>query len=160
MTVDPNREWQNVVWWVRFYSWLTLAVVLYGIAVAHVPFLIGHPWTSCEDGGSPLACVLTFHLYEVPLVTFNGFIGWFGLKRFTYATSGTFSSLLNFAVTVNLVFFTFECILLYLGIERDQPLWETLGLFSVAIALCGGSFLGMYVHQKIKGFFRGTSELV
>lgn len=151
----PGWELSGVV---SFYCWLTLAVVLYGVSVAHIPFLIGTPWTTCEGQGSPLGCVLAFHLFEVPLVSFNAFIAWYGLKRFSLQTVSRFRSLLTFAVSVNLVFFAFEIILLLGGLQRQQPLWETLALFSVAFALGGGAFLGMYVHQKLLGVPRRDSK--
>jgi D-arabinono-1,4-lactone oxidase len=154
VTQPSPSPWREVSKLVGFYSWLTLAVVLYGVAVAHIPFLIGTPWTTCEGQGSPLGCVLAFHLFEVPLVSFNAFMAWYGLRRFTSATASRYRSLLLFAVSVNLVFFAFETVLLLGGLQRLQPLWETLALFSVALALGGGAFLGMYVHQKLQGVLR------
>ena len=50
----------------------------------------------------------------------------------------------------DLVFFAFEIVLLLDGLRRGEPLWETLALFSVALALGGGAFLGMFVHEKLR----------
>ncbi|WNG22843.1 hypothetical protein F0U62_01485 [Cystobacter fuscus] len=148
----PTRSSQgrDVAAWVRFYGWLTLATVLYGLAVAHVPFLLGTPWTTCEVGGGSLGCVLAFHLLEVPMVTFNAFVAGYGLLCFSSRTASRFQSLLRFAVSVNLVFFAFEIALLLDGLRRDEPSWETLALFSVALVLGGGAFLGMFVHEMLR----------
>jgi D-arabinono-1,4-lactone oxidase len=94
--------------------------------------------------------VLVFHLYEVPLVSFNGFFAWYGLKRFSVETARRYMSLLNFVVIVNLAFFTFETGLLLDGIRRKAPLWETLALSSVALILVTGSGLGIYVKQRME----------
>ena len=133
--------------WVNFYSWITVAAVIYGILAAHLPFLIGHPWSTCKVAGSDCACVLVFHLYEVPLTTFNAFVAWYGLKKFSTATLPRFRSLVGFAVTANLVFFTFETGLLLDGIRREAPTWENIALTSVALILLTGAGLGIYLKN-------------
>jgi hypothetical protein len=152
----PTRRSWDAADWVCFYSWLTLAVVFYGVAVAHIPFLIGIPWTTCEGPGGSLGCVLAFHLFEVPMVSFNVFMAGYGLVRFSPRTASRFQSLVRFSVSVNLVFFAFEIVLLLEGLRRGEPLWETLALFSVALALGGGAFLGMFVHEKLRDLPRKT----
>lgn len=149
MTTENNLSWEKVVWWVRLYSYITIGALIYGIAAAHIPFLIGVPWTSCEVCGSKLACVLVFHFYEVPLVSFNAFFAWYGLKRFTPGTSHNYSSLLTFAVVSNIAFFTFEIGLLLDGLRREAPLWEAIALSSIALILISGAGLGVYVKQKL-----------
>ncbi len=149
MTNNLPASWLKIKWWVTFYSYITFFAVFYGIAAAHVPFIIGHPWTSCEINGCGLCCVLVFHMYEVPLVLFNAYIAWYGLKKFSKVTITNFMSLINFAVAANFAFFTFETILLQDSIKREAPCWESIALTSVALILCGGSFLGIYVKQKL-----------
>ncbi len=153
MATELEAIRRNLAWWVRCYSYITVGAVLYGVAAAHVPFIIGVPWSTCETGGSKLACVLVFHLYEVPLVGFNAFFAWYGLKRFSPQTARSYASLLSFAVLANLAFFTFETGLLLDGLRREAPLWETLTLFSVALILISGAGLGVYIKQKtVKAF--------
>ncbi len=135
--------------WVTFYSWITIAAVIYGILAAHVPFIIGHPWSSCKVAGSDCACVLVFHLYEVPLTLFNTYVGWYGLKRFSSVTLPRFRSLVGFAVTANLVFFTFETGLLLDGLRRQAPTWENVLLTSVALILVVGAGLGIYLKNLL-----------
>ena len=149
---ETTKEWEKIEHWVKLYSWITFGAVIYGILAAHVPFIIGHPWTTCEVCGSKLGCVLVFHLYEVPLVSFNAFIVWYGLKRFSRKTIHNYMSLLTFSVVVNIAFFTFECGLLLDGIRREQALWETLALTSVAMILIGGAGLAIYVKQLMVSF--------
>jgi len=149
MTTEKKISLEKVEWWVRIYSYITIGALIYGVAAAHIPFFIGIPWSSCEVCGSNLACVLVFHFYEVPLVSFNAFFAWYGLKRFSPGTSYNYSSLLTFAVVANVVFFTFEIGLLLDGLRREAPLWETIALSSIALILISGAGLGVYVKQKL-----------
>ena len=135
--------------WVRIYSWITIGAAIYGIAAAHVPFIIGKPWTTCDGGGSVLGCVLTFHLFEAPIVLFNLFIAWYGLKRFSSETVRSYISLLTFASVFNFVFFAFEVNTLFGSLQRLAPRWETLALVSIALLLLGGAALGVFVVQRL-----------
>ena len=149
MSPDINIDWLKVKWWVKVYSNITFFAVIYGIAAAHVPFILGFPWTSCQIEGCGLCCVLVFHMYEVPLVTYNAYVAWYGLKRLTKETVHKFMSLLTFAVAINIAFFTFETILLQDSIKREAPAWENIALTSIALILVGGAFLGIFVKQKL-----------
>ncbi|HJZ69617.1 MAG TPA: hypothetical protein VKF81_15945 [Blastocatellia bacterium] len=135
--------------WVKIYSYITIGAAIYGIAWAHVPFTIGKPWTTCDNGGSVLGCVLTFHLFEVPIVLFNLFIAWYGLKRFSSKTARSYISLLTFASVFNFVFFAFEVNTLFSSFQRLAPHWETLALVSIALILLGGAALGVFVVQRL-----------
>ena len=158
MGQTSRTDWQTIKWWVRFYSRLTFGAVLYGIAAAHVPFIIGHPWSTCKAGGPDCACVLVFHLFEVPLVSFNAFIAWYGLKRFSRERLRSFTSLLGFAFTVNLLFVAFEICLMLDGFRRQAPEWESWALLSVALILVFGSGLSLYLKQKIVGWLEIDPE--
>lgn len=139
---------------VRLYSWVTALAVLYGLCAAHVPFIIGIPWTSCTVCGSTLGCVLTFHLLEVPLVSFQAFIAWYGLKRFSSSNIAVFDSLISVAIAANLAFSVFETGLLLDGLRREQALWETVLLVSVALTLLGGAAFGTYVKVRLASIMR------
>ena len=149
MENELNPKWLKAAAWIKIYSWITVAAVIYGIAAAHVPFLIGHPWTSCDGSSSECWCVITFHIFEVPLVLYNLYVAWYGLKRYSREKAQPYMSLLSFAVSTNLVFFTFEIVLLYINLHSDAAEWENVLLTSVAVILCVGSFLGMYVKQLL-----------
>jgi D-arabinono-1,4-lactone oxidase len=139
--------------WVKIYSYITIGAALYGIAWAHVPFIIGKPWTTCDGGGSVLGCVLTFHLFEVPAVLFNLFVACYGLKRFSPETARAYCSLLTFAATFNFVFFAFEVNTLFGSLQRLAPRRETLALTSIAMILLGGTALGvLVVHRLITAY--------
>ncbi len=146
---NNTSEWIKAVRLVRVYAYITIGAVIYGIAAAHVPFLIGHPWTTCENCSSTLWCVLVFHLFEVPPVSYNAYVAWFALKRFSPNTIDSFISQVTFAVAANIVFFAFECILLLINLKQFAPEWENWGLTSIALILLGGSGLGIYVKQKL-----------
>ncbi|HEU0055098.1 MAG TPA: hypothetical protein VFQ39_18050 [Longimicrobium sp.] len=149
MTTNESPAWEDAAKWVRIYSLITLAAVVYGLAAAHVPFIIGHPWSNCESAASKLHCVLVFHLYEVPLVSFHAFIGWYGLKRYGRPRVHFYLLLLGVAVIVNLAFFTFESLLLLDSVREGAPGWENLGLTSIALVLITGAGLGVIVGKRI-----------
>lgn len=144
--LKPN-QWSNLLWWVHFYAYLTLGVVVYGIMAAHIPAIIGHPWTSCDIGG--LGCILTFHLFDVPMAFYNAFLAWYALVKFSSRTAPSFLVLLVIGVGLNLVFFSFEVQLIFDSFDRAAPLWEIIALYSIAISLISGAFLGVYIALKI-----------
>lgn len=137
--------------WVRVFSYITLVAVLVGIGAAHVPWMIGNPWSTCSVAGSHLGCVLTFHLFEVPLVTVNILIIWYGLRRFSPTTLRRYAALLTMTVAANLAFFTLETNLLFDSLRRDAPLWESIGLGVIGLLLVSGSALGGYIRLKLEG---------
>lgn len=158
MVVESDSGYKKVEWWVRFYSYITFAAIAYGIAAAHVPAIIGIPWSSCEFCDCKLYCVLVFHLYEVPLVAFNTFFAWYGLKRFSTKTTHIYDSLLIFSIVSSVAFFTFESLLLLESVKSGAPLWESIGLCSVALILISGAGLGLYVKQKLVSYLYQTNK--
>jgi hypothetical protein len=158
MATEANSSFNKIQWWIRFYSYITFAAILYGIAAAHIPAIIGIPWSSCEFCDCKLYCVLVFHLYEVPLVAFNTFFAWYGLKRFSVITIHNYNSLLTFSIVSSLVFFTFESLLLLDSIKNGAPLWESIGLCSVALILVSGAGLGLVVKQKLISYLYKTDK--
>jgi D-arabinono-1,4-lactone oxidase len=158
MLTETNLDFNKVRWWIRFYSYITFAAILYGIAAAHIPAIIGVPWSSCEYCNCKFVCVLVFHLYEVPLVAFNTCVAWYGLKRFSVVTIHNYNSILTFNISSNLVFFTFESILLLESVRSNAPVWESIGLSSVALILIGGAGFGLSVKQKLISFLYQTDK--
>jgi D-arabinono-1,4-lactone oxidase len=158
MVSEVHSEFKKVEWWIRLYSYITFAAILYGVAAAHIPALIGHAWSSCENCNCKLACMLVFHLYEVPLVAYNAFFAWYGLKRFSSATSHNYNSLLTFAIVSNLAFFTFESVLLLDNVKSDAPDWEAYALSSVALILVIGAGFGLYVKQKLVTYLHKSDK--
>lgn len=158
MLTETNSDFKKVRGWIRIYSYITFAAIFYGVAAAHIPALIGVPWSSCETCNCKFICVLVFHLYEVPLVAFNTFVAWYGLKRFSVITVHNYNSLLIFNIVSNLVFFTFESILLLDSVKRNSPMWESIGLSTVALILVGGAGFGLYVKQKLVSYLHQTDK--
>ena len=134
---------------VSIYSYLTFAVVIYGLTAAHLPFIIGSPWTTCKHCISLTWCAIALHLYETPIVCFNAYIAWFGLKKFTEASLNSYTSLLTFAAAINIAFFTFESVLLLIQLNAGAMEWEIIALASIIIMLGFGSFLAIFVKQKL-----------
>jgi len=134
---------------VFIYSHITIWSVIYGILAAHVPFIINHPWTTCDNCSSKLGCILLFHLFDGPLTLFNLYVAWYGLKRLSQSSLNLYQSLLGSAFIVNLVFFCFECTLIFTNLRSFAPAWENILLASVAVLLLGGSALALYVKQKL-----------
>lgn len=132
----------------RWFSLVAVAVVLYGLAAAHVPFLIGTPWTTCKMD-QELPCVLAFHLYEVPIVLFQAGFAWYGLARLTRATVGTYRVLLSGSTLLNAVFGLFETTLLLDTIKAGGPTWEALALTSLVVFFQVGVFFGLFLLNKL-----------
>jgi hypothetical protein len=158
MVLETNSLLKSVEWWIKFYSYITFAVILYGIAAAHIPALIGTPWSSCESCDCKFDCVLIFHLYEVPLVTYNAFFAWYGLKRYSLITINNYSSLLSFSILSSTAFFTFESLLLLNNVQKGAPAWENYALTSVAGILVSGAGLGVYVKQKLVSYLNQENK--
>jgi D-arabinono-1,4-lactone oxidase len=135
--------------WARLISVLTLSVVGLGLAAAHVPFLIGDPWSSCKIEAE-LGCVLTYHLYEVPIVLFQVYFAWFGLRRLTAETVDTFRLLLTGSMLLNAVFALFEATLLLDSLKRGAPTWEIWTLAGLLSVLWSGVFIDLFVLNKLK----------
>lgn len=159
ISTEASSGFKKIQWWIRFYSYITFAAILSGIAAAHIPAIIGDSWSSCENCDCNLACVLVFHFFEVPLVAFNIFFAWYGLKRFSVVTIHNYNSLLTFAIVSNLAFFTFESILLLENVKSNAPAWESIALSSVALILVGGSGFGLYVKQKLISFIYHSDKV-
>lgn len=135
--------------WVKAYSYLTLGAVLYGLAWAHLPYLVGQPWSTCGQGGAASGCVLALHLFEVPPVLFHAYVAWYGLRRFSPAVVRPYGALLTFAAAFNFVCFAFEVNVLLAGLQRQAPGWEVFGLTSIALVFGGGAGLAVYVNQLL-----------
>src|SRR5258705_10455399 len=116
--METSSLQQNDLRLVRIYSFITFAGILYGIAWAHIPALLGTPWDSCDSCSSRLWCILTFHIYEVPIVIYGLYLGWYGLKRFSQETVRTYRSLLLFSVSINSAFATFGILSLQSALQR------------------------------------------
>jgi hypothetical protein len=134
---------------VQLYSHITIWATIYGLLAAHVPAIIGHPWTSCDNCGSKLGCILLIHLFEAPLALFNLYVAWYGLKRYSTTKPSLYISLLGTVLTVNLVFFCFECLFIYTNLRSFAPAWENILLATVALMLIGSCTLAIYVKQKL-----------
>lgn len=150
MTGEASVSFERAAWWVRLFSYISAFAVLIGIGAAHIPWVIGNPWSTCSVGGSHLGCVLAFHLYEVPLVAVNLLIIWYGLRRFSRETLTRYAALLTMTVAANLAFFTLETGLLFDSIRRDAPMWESIGLSLVGLLLVSGAALGGYIRMKLE----------
>jgi hypothetical protein len=144
-----DSKWLKASRWVKIYSWITVAVVLYGAIVTHLPYLMGYPWTLCDGCNDKSWCNFIYHLYEVPLLVFNAYVAWYGLKNYSPKAVQSYMSLLSFAVTTNLVFLTFETVLINTNLHANAASWENFISSTVAVILVAGSFLGMYVKQLL-----------
>lgn len=147
MKENSSSIWSSTHWWVKFYSYITISVVILGIAAAHIPAIIGHPWSSCDIGG--LGCILTFHWFDVPMLVYNFYLALYGLYNFTPQKVSFYLLHLIVGISVNLVFFLFECELIMNSFNRGAPVWEIITLYCLSGMLIGGAFLGVYLAVKL-----------
>ncbi len=149
MSTENELSLDKIEWWVKLYSWITVGGITLGVAAAHIPPLIGTPWSLCEAGGCKLACVLAVHLYETPLTLFNAYVAWYGLRKFSDSRIHNYMSLLTFTVVANIAFFTFECQLIIDILRREAPQWESLLVGFIALTLVGGAGFAVFIRQKL-----------
>jgi hypothetical protein len=147
MKILTNSIWSSTLTWVKLYCYVTISVIILGILAAHIPAILGHPWSSCDEGG--LGCVLTFHWFDVPMVLYNSFLALYGLYSFTSRKAGFYLLYQLIGISFNLVFFLFECELLLRSFNQRAPLWEVITLFSLSGLLIGGALLGVLVSVKL-----------
>ncbi|WP_437999693.1 FAD-binding protein [Sorangium sp. So ce185] len=147
---DPfaTEAWASAERAVTLYSWLILVAVVYGLLAAHIPFLIGHPWTTCKPYADPLGCVITFHFWEVPIVLYQIAFAVYGLRGLK-AHAARYASLVAFTAALLAIFALFEVLLILDSFQRGAPAWEIAALFSVATMLMAGVALGLYTRLKL-----------
>jgi D-arabinono-1,4-lactone oxidase len=141
----------------RLLCWLTLGVSAFGLGAAHVPFLVGQPWSTCA-GENELGCVLAFHLWEAPIVVYQAFFAWYGLRRLAPATLPTFRVLLGGAVLLNAVFGLFETTLLVEHTRAGGPAWEGWLLATLVLAMVSGVGLGIYTATRLDAGEAASAE--
>jgi D-arabinono-1,4-lactone oxidase len=150
--VKPNPfttpAWASAERIIKVYSWLMLASVVYGIGAAHLPFIIGHPWTTCDGFESPTGCAVTFHVWEVPVVTYLATFGVMGLHRLRQRVQ-LYSALLDFTLALLAIFALFEILLILDSFQRGAPTWEIVALYSVCGMMLVGVGLGLYTRVKL-----------
>ena len=142
---------------VRIFCYVILGGALVGLAAAHLPWIIGHPWSNCRVSGNQLGCSLLFHLYGVPLVVMNLVMVWYGLMRFSTRTLFQFGALVSFMVVANAAYLTLETFLLIDLLRRGAPNWESLTLVLVSIILIVGCAFGIYVVHRLITAAQGSS---
>lgn len=149
MSSINDASWKSIVKLSKIYAYVSFAGIAVGVIAAHLPYLLGYPWTSCVNVSSPLSCVLVFHLYEIPMVTLLIYGAWYALRRLTPATLPNFTALVLLSVIANIAFFTFEITLIMDGLRGISQMWETLLICCVAAILLGGATFGIFVHQRL-----------
>ncbi len=143
---------------VRVFSYVILGGAVVGLAAAHLPWVVGQPWSTCRVSGSQLGCILLFHLYEVPLVLMNVLVVWYGLKRFSARTVFQFAALVSFMVVANAAFLTYEATLLSDSLRRGAPNWENWALALIMVILISGCLFGIYIVHKLIALTREPSD--
>lgn len=147
MNATPTSDTPYLL--IKLFSWVILGGAVVGLAAAHVPWIIGEPWSTCRVSGSQLGCALLFHLYEVPLVLANLVVVWYGLRKFSESTVARFMVLVCVMVVANAAFVTFEASLLMDSLRRGAPNWENYSLALVMVILITGCIFGIYVVYKL-----------
>jgi D-arabinono-1,4-lactone oxidase len=144
-----DMQWDRVDGFARLYSWLTIAALIGGVAVAHKVLFTGVSWTTC---GESSWCVAAFHIHEIPFVGFLSWVALYGLTRLTRASARRYAMLVVYATGVQLVFALFEVLLLLDSLRENGPATESMLLAAVAITLLFGAGLGVAVHYRLDGY--------
>lgn len=144
-----TQAWASAERAITLYSWLIVAAVVYGLLAAHVPFLIGHPWSTCDSYRSSLGCVLTFHFWEVPIIAYLVAFAIYGLKGLRSHVA-LYGALFGFTLSLLAVFALFEVLLILESFQRGAPDWEIAALLSVATVLIAGVAIGLYTRMKLR----------
>ena len=103
---------------------------------------------SCSVGGVP--CVLSYHLYEVPIVLYQVVFAWYTLARLRAETVATFRALLIGALAFDAAFGLFEVTLLLETVRAGGPVWEQLALASLVVTFQAGVILGAWILSKVR----------
>jgi hypothetical protein len=152
---DPfaSQAWLSAERAVTMFSWLLAASALYAILAAHLPSLLGHPWTSCQppQTASPRGCMIAYHLLEAPYILYLLFLSWSGFKRLRPQPS-KYAVLLSFGIALLAVFELFQFIQILDDLRRSAPHWEVLALYSFATLMVLGIVLGLYTRIKLAVF--------
>lgn len=145
-----NLAQSAVLRYIRFYGYFILAGGIYGIAISHIPVILGHQWSVCMiEGVVSIPCVLTIHLYDGSLAFFLLFFSWYSLKKATLSKISQYLNLLIFVIAIEIAFFTFEAVELIWNFHNQSPSWENYIIGSIAIVLLIGFLIGIYINQRI-----------
>ena len=134
---------------ITIYSHITIWATIYGLLFAHSRYLINVPWKICDHCYNKTACTLLIHLFDAPLTLFNLYAAWYGLKRFSQSTEKLYISLLDSVFAVNMVFFCFECVSIYLNLTSNGAPWEAMFTASMAVILLVSAGLSFYIKQEL-----------
>ncbi|MFN0058687.1 MAG: hypothetical protein ACKVX7_09560 [Planctomycetota bacterium] len=133
-------SWRALTFWVRVYSWITVAATTYGLFVAHAI-----QWTNCASA----TAVFAVHLFEAPLTLYALWVAYFGIVRWAADTRTSYHAFLGFANVTNLVFFLFEIQLVLGGLARGVPDLHTALTLSIAAILLAAVGMGLVLYVRI-----------
>jgi hypothetical protein len=146
--IFSTEAWASASRAVTVYSYLMLGAVAFGILAAHVPFLVGNPWTTCDPYKDPTGCVITFHFWEVPITLYLTFFAFYGLRGLRDHLR-QYSSIFDFTLATLTSFLLFEVLLILDSFKIGSPTWEIVALFCVATLLLLGVVIGLYTRLKL-----------
>ncbi|NOT73612.1 MAG: FAD-binding protein [Cyclobacteriaceae bacterium] len=135
-----------IVW----YSYSIVAFCVVGVTFVHIPPAMGYDWSSykifCDSWvwGS-----LVIHFFETPVIFFNLYVAYFGLKKLTPETRENYLSLLSSSFTTNFGFFTIECVQLFFSFPNHAAGWEKTTYVSIVVLMLGALIFLLYVKNLL-----------
>ncbi|CAN5372057.1 hypothetical protein BH09BAC3_BH09BAC3_12810 [soil metagenome] len=156
---------------VKLYSYSVILFCIGAVTYIHIPPAFGHQWSTYRIFGDEWVYgSLIIHFFEIPLVLFNVYVSYYGLKKFPTGKKENYVSLLNNAFSTNLVFFTIECVQFFFSFPNSSKTWEKISYLVIVVLMLAAIAFLVYVKQLLArpakagteeeedGFYHPTTE--
>lgn len=164
-----SEEWQTATRWITFMCMIILGGIFLGLAAAHLPAIMGDPWSSCDAYNETTkegfkqrsGCIFAYHLIQVPifllLVFFTCYGFYISCKTVPYGTSLSamrrhiynFHSIFTMTLSFGMIFALIEVNFVFDSFRRAAPTWETGLLIFLSSTLEISISLGIVVLFKL-----------
>lgn len=164
-----SEEWRTATRWIMALCLLVFFGSFFGVGAAHLPAIMGHPWSSCEAYNNVTkegfkqrgGCIFAYHLIQVPIFLLFMFFSLYGFyiscKTVPYGTSLSamrahtynFHSIFTMTMSIAMVFALIEVDFVFDSFRRAAPTWETGLLIVLSSTLESSVTFGLVVLFKL-----------
>lgn len=117
------------------YSVFIIAFCLLDVLLVHILPYYCDPWTTYHHFECyRKQCSIVLHFFETPIILFNLYVAYYGLKKFSTENKLLFGSLLDNVFATNVVFFTVKCFQLFYSFTNHPQGWE-IAVYVVIVTL-------------------------